>query len=191
MAKTALERISQYLRSTSGNVVLSEADTVLMNRARAAWELSLQFFTKGEIAERLVNTFDIKSSTAYTDIEFCYKLFSNPLENQKKANREIASNYALQMMKKYQESDAKMAAKFLDLFIKANQLDKDDPIIPDYDKIQIADIVTAIDPRLELFILKQLKSEGPTDLTELYDNARKDMISEEIDFEELPIDTDE
>lgn len=187
MKKTSLENIHNYLSSDSGNVTLSKQDEERMNRARAAWDLRIKLFTKGEIVDRLMSNYSINRSTAFNDINFSELLFSNPTKNQKKAQRAIMSNVCLRRARLAEElGDDKAMQKWMDLYGKYNMLDKDDPIVPDKDLLNINDIVTGIDPKLELYLTTLIDKLGATDATKLYDQAKK-IEAEDIDFEELPI----
>lgn len=185
--KTSLEKIHAYLNSKSGNVTLSAHDRQIMERARAAWDLRLKLFSKMEVVNRLMSNFKISQKTAFNDIDFSERLYSNPTINHKKAQRAILSNTALRRIRlAEQNGDDKTMQKWFDLLGKYNLLDKEDPVLPDADKLKIADLITGIDPRLEKALITLIDKTGPTDITKLYDAAQKIEI-EEAEFEELPI----
>lgn len=188
--RTSLEKIHEYLHSTSGNVVLSEQDQAKLERSRAAWDLRIKCYSKTEIANILVDAYGCSRSQAYKDIDFSEKLYSNPTVNEKRAKREVASHYALRMMKRAEAClDYKIGARFLDLYIKANLLDKEDAVLPSPDKLKIPDIVTGIDPRLEQVLVKLIEQQGPTDITKLYNAAKNFEEAQLVDEpkDDLPI----
>jgi hypothetical protein len=145
---------------------------------RMAYGMHLEIKSQKYIVGSLMKTFNITQSTAYKVLKEAKLIFADLVE----INKAIERNLAIEMAKEsYRRavlrdntSDMVNATKAL---IKAAGLDKEDPDLPDFSKIQPSVIVPMLPEGMEDSILEMLQG-GAVDLNKVPETI--DVNHEEV-----------
>jgi hypothetical protein len=132
---TLRERIRLYYVE---NLQLSKEDLRIKDRLEAAHALILdEFETDKNAVAFMMKRFSISQAQAYNDITMAKNIFGDVRSSNKSGIRYMVTQWATECIKKAVSiHDLDAMAKFMDVIIKANSLDKDDADIPDMSKIQ-------------------------------------------------------
>ena len=138
--ETAFDRIfAWYVDENS--IQLTEAETERKDRWEKCWYIlcnnrSLQQTVN--IVQRLYRG-KVSRATVYNDVKFATKLFGEIAKPSKDAQRFILTEYSqriYQIAMKKDPPDLDQANKAIANMVKLGALDKDDPDMPDFNKIQ-------------------------------------------------------
>ena len=199
---TLYERIRYHLLEGRK---LSEEETHILHRWEAAHSLLVsKNETDANVAKFLMKLFDISNFTAYKDIRNAKMLFGDVNKASTEGLRYIVSQWCIDMYRM-----AHIAKDFDDMsnamgkLIKANNLDRQDPNLPDLTKIQppIQVLSLSLDfvnspyfkmlaPKIQEEVLKlKTKIQAMLDRSQITDVMNMLMI-EDTKYEQVSDDTD-
>lgn len=174
--ETAFDRIfAWYVDENS--IQLTEAETERKDRWEKCWYIlcnnrSLQQTVN--IVQRLYRG-KVSRATVYNDVKFATKLFGEIAKPSKDAQRFILTEYSqriYQIAMKKDPPDLDQANKAIANMVKLGALDKDDPDMPDFNKIQ-QHIFNFTLPEEILHFIKTLASKGAIDLSKIRSDEYK------------------
>ena len=136
ISETTLERIRLYY--LKGNVELSEHDQQLRERWEAAHSMLInQNSVVREVVKMLMKVYNISDVQAYRDVYNCTRCFGPIGGMDRQFIRNMVTQWAIESLRKAElMNDFNAVNRFLNIIIKANNLDKEDIGLPDPAKIQ-------------------------------------------------------
>ena len=135
-SEKTLERITQYYMTD--NIKLSRHD----NHIRIRWETaySMLIHQNGvelDVVRMLMKFYSISKMQAYRDVYNCTRCFGPIGGMDRHFIRHMVTQWAIESLKQAEQlNDFYAIDRFLNIIIKANNLDKEDIDIPDPSKIQ-------------------------------------------------------
>lgn len=178
---TMLERIQSHVE---GRGVLSEADNRIYQRLLMAFGLIRQRDTKASVVRHLTKLHDsdghqLSESQAWRDVRMAERLFGNYRKYEKEVLRILVIEEALKDSKHAQEvatacyrrrdykaweAAMKIKNKAEERLINAGGLNKEDMIVPDFDRIQPPNIEISL-PEEQIEILRKMAAHGAVNFT--------------------------
>ena len=136
ISETTLERIRLYY--LKDNTELSEHDQQLRERWEAAHSMLInQNSIVREVVKMLMKVYDISDVQAYRDVYNCTRCFGPIGGMDRHFIRHMVTQWAIESLQQAEQlNDFGAIDRFLNIIIKANNLDKEDIDIPDPSKIQ-------------------------------------------------------
>ncbi len=168
---TVYDRIHNHLYDEANDTPLNEADYKVKLRVQTALskKLDLPTITDRTLAKLISNTFGVSLVTAYADINAAERIYGNIRKSSKEYIRALVSetqkhviNIELSRLNDVQNYNQKASVKdkihystqqltsALSVLARANNLDKEDPDLPNWDDVQPpiiepSDDITTID----------------------------------------------
>lgn len=177
---TASDKIRAFYLDTRGHVQLTDKQEEIRQRLVAAHAMVLSGKTDKEIALKMAKRFQVTETQAYRDIKDCINLFGNVMKAEKEGYRYIASQQALNTFALAKKAgDLKMMVAANANFTKIWALDKEEPDLPDFSKLEPSTYTIEIPEVLEKALMA-LISQGRIDLSKMYNK-----ISEDAEFTDI------
>ena len=135
-SEKTLERITQYYMSDKTK--LSRQD----NHIRVRWETAYSMLINQngvelDVVRMLMKFYGISKMQAYRDVYNCTRCFGLVGGMDRQFIRHMVTQWAIESLKQAEQlNDFDAIDRFLNIIIKANNLDKEDIDIPDPSKIQ-------------------------------------------------------
>lgn len=183
--KHHLGAIREYYLDKTGEVELTDKQEEIRKRLSAAYSLLCNYHSIQQAIPIHMKEHDVSDSTAYRDMRDAIRLFGHVMKADKEGQRYIVYEYAV---KTYQlaakNMDYKAMAMATSNMIKLLGLDKEDPEMPDFEKLQPSLNIVVMHPDIEQRV-KHLLGLGPIDSADL-EKAREQTI--DVPHEEMPKD---
>ncbi|HQU52018.1 MAG TPA: hypothetical protein PK643_03350 [Saprospiraceae bacterium] len=174
---SALTRIREFYEDKWDEVELTEKQETIRTRLSAAFSMLCKFNSPVQCVPYLMKEFDISEVQAYRDIKDATKLFGNVLKSDKEGHRYIIYEYAI---KTYQmaadKGDHKAMAASVANMIKLLGLDRDDPDLPDFAKLQPNVYPILIPESLEAKLDKLIEAPGPINLSKFLNKDAAEAV---------------
>lgn len=172
---THFEKILAYYLNDNG-IELSEKEEELKNRWDTAFSLLLEWRSREQAVNALMQKFDISKVTAYSDVQNALNLFGDITKSSREGWRFLLFEYnqkTLQLALK--DKNLEMVDKCLSRMERLSDLNKD---LTDFnpEKLEALDILIGISKRDKAIIQDKL-NKGLVDLN--------DVEAEDIPFEEV------
>ncbi len=134
-ASTVVDRIRDHYFS---GTELSAEDTRIKERMDAAHAMLLaDYENDANIVRMLMGRFEISQRQAYIDLHNCKNTYGELRNANKEALRYIVTQMSMDLIRAAKKTNnLKAWEKAIERITKANNLDKDDPDMPDPSKIQ-------------------------------------------------------
>ena len=177
--------LASFLDETS--VELSDFQKKMKERIKASFTLMLNWHSRQQAAQVLMDQFDISQATAYRDIAMALRIYGDVTKASKEGNRYLLFEYnhkLLQLATK--EKNLEVMGKCLDRMMKLSELDKDESLV-NLEKLAAMDIEVKISKSSEK-ALQEMIAKGVTDLNSF---EIEDAEYEDIEVEELKGEADE
>jgi hypothetical protein len=175
--------------TSNDEFILKPREEAILKR----WEFAKAQFLerKGYTAVRdaLMEEFGISLNAARVDIKNMREAFGQVDEVPKILKRQIAERMSIQAFEKAQETgDANAMARATMAYIKANNLDKDDPETFDVRKLMEDKVfVTVLDPQVRSLMMNLIEQTGGvTDVSKLFETVYSARNGEYTDYEAIP-----
>lgn len=176
----ALAAIRKFYADHSGRYKLTDKQEEIRKRLAAAYALLRTGITMTDAMATFAKEWDVSEPQAYRDFRAAIDLFGDVQKAEKEGIRWIVYNLALETYVKAREaSDFKAMAQAVDRMSKVMGLEKDDPDLPNFEKMTIANILLAIPPEVEAPMLQLLQA-GAVNFSKLRANAAKFEEAEEV-----------
>lgn len=149
------------------HATLTPKHEAIMQRIDAAWAMLCNHHSRQQVATLLAKQHDISQSQALRDVGDAIAIYGDMQRSSKEAMRYLTAEMA-QKTFQLAAKNGDMAAmnKAIANIIKIHGLDRDDPELPDFSKLQNL-IVQVIDDRSEGILEAYAKHEGVIDLTKI------------------------
>jgi hypothetical protein len=185
---TDIEALRQYYADKRGRIELTEHQEAVRQRVVTAHSLLLEARPKQEVCGTLMQRFDISDRQAYTDIKNAYKLFGEVNRSEKEGLRHIVQELALETFRKAKEmNDLTGMNKALSNIIKLGGLDREDPDLPDFEKLKQAIYPIILDDPVRDIFMKLIDQQGSIDLTKFMSHvAQQAEPAEYTDVSDQP-----
>lgn len=146
---------------------LTEKQEEIRQRWAEVFALRLNYFSRIQVANKLVEDKGISLAQAYIDIRNSEHLYGNVLKADKEGNRAILFEYAHKFYQRaIQQKDLKAQAKGLELMSEFGGLKDMDNLEFNPEKLENKELHLVI-PKDQLDVLKQLVSKGVVDFNKL------------------------
>lgn len=175
--KTSIDKIRDFVQDTRGLAVLSEVDERIFQRLKGAW---VHMIDKGSspqaTAMLLMELHDISYVQARMDVKNAISIFGDASRVQKEGMRQIIGEGIMRdRVRAAEKEDWQAVAKFDANLIKIFGLDKEDPDLPDFAKLEPHVFIIAMPESQMENLKKMLAQPGTIDLNQV----------EDAEFEEL------
>lgn len=173
--QSALDVIREYYLSEEGDVQLTEAQLQKKERLSAAYSLLCEYHSFQQAIPVLQKRFGLSRSQAYRDVKDAVTLFGNVLKSDKEGLRYIIYEYALKTFQFAAEmKDFKSMNMAVSNMIKLLGLDKEDPDLPDFTRLQPNVYPILLDDQSKELADNLLNQPGPLNLSKLMNKHATD-----------------
>lgn len=156
----AISAIQRHLFNPK-DIELNDEEEAILRRLKSIWFIECEGYPTKSIIQRHTALFDVSEGQAWVDLRHSRLVFGNPALANKAADAVVAGEMAKKLFRfAYLNEDYKGAAGALAAFIKAKGLDRVDPEMPDFSKLQIPKDEIRI-PDDQMQILKQMITAHP------------------------------
>lgn len=171
----AFAAISRYLYDPN-YIDITEEEEAILHRFKCIWHDMCLGNTTVVVISNHVAKFGMHERTALHDMRYAKELFGDPRDINKKADAAIAADMAKNLYQKaIAAEDFGAASKALANFIKARGLDRDDPEMPDFSKLEIHPDEISI-PEDQARILSEIVKSSPVfNVSDLFQNLASDV----------------
>lgn len=179
------EVLEQLFTGETEEADLTEHQKEKLQQVRCAHALLLEARPVAKVTKKLMARFGLSRVSAWRVIRMTEALFGAARKANKDYKRIIAENMAMEAyrMAKKKGNHRDMNAAIAN-YIKLNGLDREDPDLPDFSKLQPSLNIVVVNPEIEEGVLLML-GKGPVDISEL----RRQAATEDIaPLEEIPTD---
>lgn len=145
---TTYDRIFHSYRHD--HVKLTANQEEIKKRWEAAYSLMVNYHSREQAIPMLRSKFEISVSQAHRDINNCLRLFGDVAKSNKEGIRNILYEYSMktfQLAASCKPPDIGEMNKSISLMIKLKGIDKDDPDLPDFSKLEPHTYIIANDPK--------------------------------------------
>lgn len=171
---SALMKIKEFYRDKWGEVELTEAQEMKRQRLIFAFNILVKENLMKDAIPFIMKNYNLSESQAIRDINDAKELFGAVMKNKKDAHRAIVYEMAMETYKAAKlDGDYMAMSKTLSNVIKLLGLDRDDPDIPDFGKLQPNVYPIIIAPEIERKLDQLLDTKGPVNLSKMYKNAEE------------------
>lgn len=171
------EQIKEYYLSNDLDIILPDHVKQIEERVSLAFRLQCKGLSKTSIVSKLVKLFGVTNRTAYTYCRQAHEIFGEVHKINKDAIRHITYEMALTAYRMaHRLKDINGMNRALTNITKIYSLDKDDPDLPDFEKLKQSVNVVVLDPEIRDTFKKVLNSSGSVDLSKFINNMKKDAI---------------
>jgi|GEM_PF-2841892 len=138
---------------------LTDAQMLYLRKIRACYGMMLEWFSKNYVMGALISQFSISQSQAYRLYNDAEEIFGS----QYKASKEFKRHMAEEMAKEVYRRAKKVGSlgsmiDALHAFIRATGVEREDPDIPDFSKLEPHQIEAVLPQELTVNILETLKA---------------------------------
>ena len=180
----AVDAIRLYYTSRHP-IELSAKQEEIHVRYRYAYTCQLEAVPNMEIVSRMKGLFGIAENQAFRDIRESIKVFGDASRPEKEGIRMVVLEWAKDIYQNARaEKDWKEANASIRNIINLMGLDRDDPDMPDFDKISGGVHPLVLDEPVRKLLLNLLEA-GSVDITSLLKQATKASNIEDIGYEEV------
>ena len=153
--------VFDYYTDRTGRVQLSEAQEEYRLRLVSAHALILQKHSLRTAAKIQSKLFGITSRTAMLDIKDSIRLFGNVLQAEKNGMRHVYHEKAMQVFEMaMDEKDLPSMIQCLTLGMKILGLDRDDPMMPNFEKLEANIYQIVIPEAVKQAITQSIETSG-------------------------------
>jgi len=178
---TDVEAIRRYYENDSGEVELTPHQEEKKARYLTVFSLLRKGKVNVQIVKYLMKVFDISEVRAYADIKESIKVYADLRKAEKEGMRWILLDRAeATYQRAVKAGNLKQQNAALANQIKITGVDREDPELPDFDKLKPGIVIVAIPQELEENISAALKG-GAVNLN----NFQPPQPIEDIDHEEV------
>lgn len=186
--QTALEAIRQHYLSDKEEK-LTEKEAEIHARLKAAHALLCNYHSIEQALPIHRAEFGVSEPTAYRDFKDALRLFGDIKKSEKEGYRYIL--YEM-MMKTFQlaakNGDYKTMSDTTGKMAKLMGLDRDEPDMPDFEKLEPNVYPIVMDEATKALFLALASRPGTVDISEMMKQAREAQKAEDAEFEEIPAD---
>jgi len=187
---TNMDAIRRFYLDDRGRVELTEHQEHVRQRWLTAHAMLLEARAKKEITAILMARYEITDVQAYRDIRSATQLFGQVNRSEKEGLRHIAQEMAMETFRLARdEKDLAGMNKALANVIKLGGLDREDPDLPDFDKLKQGLYPIILDDPVREMLLQLINKEGSIDLTKFMQNAAEQ--AEPADYEDITDQSDQ
>ena len=175
--ETTLDRVFAWYVQGDTYVQLTPVEIEQKTRWEEAWAMLCNYHSPENVVKILVEQKGIKRSTAYNDVNNCMRLFGDIGKSNKDAKRYILYEYSMkcfQLSASRQPPDVDQMNKAILNMIKLGGLDKHDPDLPDFSKLEPSQFTINIPPEI-LNFLRSLAHKGAINLSQVRDESLKTL----------------
>lgn len=178
---SAVEQIKEILMRPGTHLKLSAKQEQIYNRLKNAQSTFMEHLDLTGSVEIHAKTYGISKMLAYKDMRDAKIIWGDLAKSSKTGERHIASQLTLRAFKlAEQEGDTKGMNVAMANYIKIHGLDKDDPAMPDFDKLKQSIMVVVEDSFTTELLNKLQKKGGAINLNKIVEAYEP----EDIDVEE-------
>ena len=180
------EIIRQWYTDERDRIKLNERQEIKLERMLFIYDkLVKDAMGSTNLAKFVSKKFSITSRQAYIDINDAKELFGDLSRVKKDAFRNVVYEYALQTFRKAKErNDIKGMNAATNNMIKVWALDKEDPELPDFDKLKQSLYPVILDDPIREMLLQIVSDNGSIDLTKFINNIATQADVIEIESKE-------
>lgn len=167
--ETTYDRIFAWYSEGDEYIELSEKEKEIQKRWEQCWLLLCNGRSSERVVRFMTRIHDVGRSQAYLDVKNAIKLFGEVGKTSHEGKRHIYEQYAMKIYNialRKTPPDLKAANAALANMINLSGIDKDDPNIPDFSKLQQHIYNIGIDPQLVHQLLTFFVKKGAINLTE-------------------------
>lgn len=130
-----------------------------LRKIRACYGLMLEWFSKNYIMGALITQFSISQSQAYRLYNDTEEIFGSQYKASKEFKRHMAEEMAKEVYRRAKQL-GKLSSMIdaLHAFIRATGVEKEDPDLPDFSKLEPHQIEAVLPTELSMNILETLKA---------------------------------
>jgi len=132
MRKTSdsiFDRICKYYFNQKTNVKLTAQEEAIRERWDFAWKLLANMYTRRQVTDALVQTYQVHKTVAYDDLNKCMMLFGDPRQSNKDAKRALSEEWITKGIKKaWDDQDLDAYERLIGRYNKLNKLESENDI---------------------------------------------------------------
>lgn len=177
-APTTFDKIVQHYRDES--VVLSDKEKEVLSRWETAFTFMRKHRTVSQTVDLLMRFFpDISKVTAYRDVVNAQRLFGSVMESNKEGLRHLLTEFCMDLIARAKKNgDMKAENAAIANMIKINGLDREDPDLPDFSKLQPHQYNIQLPPEVLELLLNIVKS-GKINISDIMNKMAVDVRLQE------------
>lgn len=182
--KTAEQAIREWYNDRRGRVELTPKHQEILQRVKAAYALMIDPenpHTRSEAAAVLEEEFGISERTAYDAVRIALNLYGDVNAAEKKGLRNLVFEYAQTTWRQAkQKGNEKAMAAAVATMVKIHGLDKEDPEMPEFEKLEPSVVVLNL-PEGSMELLQGLLKGGIVNLNTMADaeDAEYEVVEED------------
>ncbi len=144
---TTFDKILGWFLDTTGKCNLSVKNTALRQRWECAYDLQCNYKTPTMAAPILMRKYNLSRAQAYRDIKNATNLFGDINATRKEGSRHVLYEYAMKTLQMAsRDRNVKEMNKAVGNMIKIKGLDREDPNIPDFSRLEPTTQVIQLNP---------------------------------------------
>ena len=176
--KTDIQAILDYYLDKHGDIELTNHQEDVRVRLSTAYTMLVNYNSEHQIMPILQKHFHISEAQARRDIKNAVFIFGDITKTSKEGQRNIVYEYAVKAYQvAYSKRDSKAMSMAVGNMIKLRRLDRDDPDMPDFQRLQPNVYPIILAPEVEPVMKKLLAQPGAMNLSKLMNT---DAIEAEI-----------
>lgn len=167
--ETTYDRIFAWYNEGDEYVKLTEKELEIQKRWEQCWLMLCNGRSPERVVRFMTRIHEISRSQAYLDVKHAVKLFGEVTKTSNEGKRHIYEQYAIKIYNvalRKSPPDLKAANAALANMINLSGIDKDDPNIPDFSKLQQHIYNIGIDPQLVHQLLTFFVKKGAINLAD-------------------------
>lgn len=181
--KTTFDLIQDWYLSKEGDVVLSDTQEEIRQRWHKAWTLLGNYHSPSQAATVLMKS-GIKQAQAYRDVKNAINLFGDIQKADKEGYRHILYEYSVKVFQlAAKEGNLTEMNRAINNMTKLKGLDREDPDIPDFSRLEIAPTTVSIPAEVLEFLMKNIGG-GVVDVSKFVPSDTEDVEFKDVKNEE-------
>jgi hypothetical protein len=175
---TSFDKIWAHYKDPS-KYKLTEKQTQLKERWLAAFTLRQNFHSRQQAANIMMEKYDVSRAQAFIDLRNAERLFGNVMKADRQGSLAILREYAHKMyLMAVKAKDLKAIGKSLELLGKYSEIDKDNSLTFNPEKLENKQIKLVIKKSTEELIINHL-TKGSLDFNKIVDGEAEVLENEE------------
>lgn len=183
--KSYATRILEWYQLGDRADELTPAEELVKERLIMAWSNLTKGYPNQAVTKMVAKRFDITLRQAQLDVKDAMMVFGDVKKADKQGRREVASEMALRLWRHgVKNDDATAMEKGLTLYIKVHQLDKDNPEMPDFSKLESHLYAYVLDEASKKALEMITAQGGSINLSKIYDQMATEVEVEAEDADD-------
>lgn len=179
---SSFDKIYAYYKDP-GKYPLTEKQTELKERWLAAFTLRQNFHSREQATNVLIEKYDISRAQAYRDLKNAERLFGNVMKADRDGSLAILLEYSHKfLLMAVKAKDLKSMGKALELMGKYSEIDKDNALTFNPEKLENKPVKVSVSKEVRNAILGHLMT-GSLDFNSLTIDAEYEDLDEDEDGE--------